>query len=77
MKNINEIKSRIDRLMEFESIETNEETAERMRCQIDALLWVIEDESGAPLLDTEQDFVEWKADNDEFNELYPTQPIEL
>lgn len=77
MRSTDEIKRRIDNLMEFEAIETNEEHAERMRCQIDALLWVIEDESGAPLLDMAQDFDNWKSGIDDYNELYPQKPIEL
>ena len=77
MRTTDEIKKRIDNLMMFEEIETNEETAERMRCQIDALLWVIGDESGAPLLDMAQDFDNWRSGIDEYNELFPTKPIEL
>lgn len=58
MKTSTEIKNKIDRLFEalypdtFEA--TNEkdlERAEQVKCQIDALLWVLGDRSGAALLD--------------------------
>ena len=77
MRTIDEIKKRIDNLMMFEAIEANEETAERMRCQIDALLWVIGDESGAPLLDMGQDFDNWAEGLNEARELWPDKPIEI
>lgn len=77
MRNTDEIKRRIDNLMSFEAIEANEETAERMRCQIDALLWVIGDESGAPLLDMAQDFDNWADGLNEARDMYPESPIEL
>ena len=77
MRTTDEIKKRIDNLMMFEEIETDEKIAERMRCQIDALLWVIGDESGAPLLDMAQDFDNWQSGIDEYNELYPQKPIEF
>lgn len=58
MKAYNEITDKIERLMNamyedgFEADNDEDiERSERVKCQIDALLWVIGDTSGAPLID--------------------------
>ena len=58
MKTSTEIRNKIDRLFDaiypdtFEATNDKDiERAEQVKCQIDALLWVIGDRSGAPLID--------------------------
>jgi len=51
MKNRNEITNKLNRLFEILMTEKDTEKNENICCQIDALLWVIDDRSGAPLLD--------------------------
>jgi hypothetical protein len=58
MKTYHEITDKIERLMNamyedgFEADNGEDiEHSERVKCQIDALLWVIDDTSGAPLID--------------------------
>ena len=51
MRTRNEITSKIDKLLSLLENERDIEKHENICCQIDALLWVIEDESGAPLID--------------------------
>lgn len=54
MKTRNEITNKIDLLMALLEKEKDAEKRENICCQIDALLWVIGDASGAPLLDQKQ-----------------------
>ncbi len=49
MKSNNEIKSKIDELMEKVKNITDSEEREALYNQIDALLWVIGDTSGKPI----------------------------
>ena len=51
MRDANEIKTKIDNLMALLEKEREREHRENIMCQIDALLWVIGDRSGAPLID--------------------------
>lgn len=54
MKTRNEITNKIDSLMALLEKEKERERRENICCQIDALLWVIGDASGAPLLDNKE-----------------------
>ena len=53
MRTEKEIQEKIDALMEVKRnmLSTYVERREEILCQIDALLWVLGDESGLPLLD--------------------------
>lgn len=52
MRNEREIREKIDKLFEFTSTKSIEaEVKEQACCQIDMLLWVLEDESGAKPID--------------------------
>ena len=53
MKTPNEIKNKIDSLRALleKAKGSDREYRENIMCQIDALLWVIGDRSGAPLID--------------------------